>query len=147
MMDKIIDDMKNLGKLLIPYNYPKAPYSDENDISILKTREITVDGYEIVVHYSIADYDKYFQESIQIYGLNCPFLPFNVVCKIAKKFLGDKELALVEGFQNNRKIYCWNLFTNKEGEPINQLDIHKIEYCLYEGFQYAYLDVNQVNFY
>ena len=50
-----VEEMRSLGEQLIPYNFPRAPAEWEEDINLLKAREIIVDGYTVVVHYSKAD--------------------------------------------------------------------------------------------
>lgn len=148
-LEDVIDNMRALGDLLIPHNYPKAPLlsTSEDDLAILKEREITVDGYPIFLHYQKADYDTHLMETIQIYGKNSPFLPFNLVCKLAKRFLGSHHLSLVEIFKENRKIYIWSVCVDKRGRPIPFPFEEEIEDCEFEGFNYSYMQPNQIYFY
>jgi hypothetical protein len=141
-----VREMRGLGDVLVPYNFPKAPAEWEDTINILKAREITVDGYTAVVHYSKGDYDDHYLETLQILGKNSPFLPFHVVCKLAKSFLGEHELSLVEIFRENRKIYCWTLTVDMTGKPIPSPFEGDVEKCNYEGFEYGMLQPDQVNF-
>lgn len=141
-----ITEMRNLGEVLVPYNYPLAPAEWESDINILKMREITVDGYTVVAHYSKADYETHYLETLQLLGKNCPFLPFCLVCKLGSKFLGQDGLSLIEFFRDNRKVYCWTLTVDRDGQPIPNPYEPETEHCTYEGFSYHYMHPSQVNF-
>lgn len=154
MCDKKFEDhkieMRKLGEFLIPYNFPQSPPGDEDDLNHLKAREVYIDGYNLILHYSKADYRTYKLETLQILGKYSPFLPFSLVCKIGKKFLGEQYLSLVELFKDNRKIYCWNLLLNRHGIPIPGSlggdDDDTGEECTYEGLQYRSVSPRQVNF-
>jgi hypothetical protein len=146
-LDQIIEEMRAFGERLVPYNFPKTPPSYHEDLSILKQRSCTIDGYEIVLHYSKSDFDTHKQETLQIYGENMPFLPFCLICKLGKKFLGGHELQLVELFKDNRKIYCWSVSLDDRGRPIPSPYEVKYEECVYEGFNYSYMTPDQVDFY
>ncbi len=78
----VINEMTNLGNFLVPYTYPIVSLNDEKDVKILKYRELVVDGYELSIIYSKADYGEHYMEVVQVEGLLAPFLPFNLVCKI-----------------------------------------------------------------
>jgi hypothetical protein len=137
-----------MGDMLVPYNFPLGDPNVEDDINPLKTTEVVVDGYPIVVHYSKADYGSHYLITFQVLGQNAPFLPFNVVVKLAKKFLGSKDLSLVELLKDNRKIYCWTVTMTKEGESMLLLqDEEDSEHCIYEGFEYVYMRPDKVSFY
>lgn len=146
-LDEIVDNMRKLGEMLIPYNFPLAPITLEDDLAIFKERETVVDGYPIILHYQKSDYQKHFMETLQIYGKSSPFLPFNLVCKLAKRFLGSKHLSLVEIFKNNRKIYIWSVCVDKEGQAISSPYDTETEDCQFEGLNYLYMQPNQVNFF
>jgi hypothetical protein len=105
--------MKAMADLLIPHTFPKVSFEDEKEIVLFKEKIITIDGYEILLCFSRADYGKHFLESLQIQSYLTPFLPFNLVCKIAKEFLGKKNLSYIEFLRNNRKVYCWTIKTRK----------------------------------
>jgi hypothetical protein len=141
-----VEHMRNLGDMLIPYNFPKAPAEWEDDINILKATEMVVDGYTIVVHYSKADYETHYLETLQILGKNAPFLPFVLICKLAKRFLGEHELSLIEVVRDNRKVYCWTLTVDRDGKPIPSPFDQETEPCQYEGFHYSYMKPDQVRF-
>ena len=144
-LDELIIEIKNLGDALIPYNFPKAHPNLENDLSVLKTNECIIDGYGVIIHYAKADYDDHYLESMQILGKNFPFLPFALVIKVARRFLGNDNLSLVELLKGGRKIYCWTLLSDKDGKTI--ISPEESEYCIFEGFEYRYMDSNSVNFY
>ena len=148
-LDDIIDEMRTMGDRLIPYNFPKAPPPTEPEdvLAIFKEREAVIDGYPIIIHYQKADYDKHLMETLQIYGKNSPFLPFSLICKLAKRFLGPHHLSLVELFKDNRKIYIWSVCVDHRGRPIPSPYEMDTEECEFEGFNYLYMQPNQVNFY
>lgn len=147
-LKEIVDEMRNLGEILVPYNYPLAkPDSIEDKLAFFKEREAIIDGYPIFLHYQKSDYESHFMKTLQVYGKNSPFLPFFVICKLAKSFLGDQYLSLVELFSDNRKIYCWSLCVDRNDQPIPTPYDMEVEQCEYEGLHYAYMQPNQVNFF
>lgn len=148
-LEEIIEGMRAVGDVLIPYNFPKSPPPTtlEDNLTLFKEREVIIDGYSIFLHYQKADYDVHFLETLQIYNKNSPFLPFNLVCKLAKRFLGPHHLSLVELFKDNRKIYCWSVCVDDRGRPIQSPYDLETEDCQFEGFKYLYMQPNQVNFF
>jgi len=144
-LDDIIEQIKNVGDALVPYNYPLNDPRLEDDIHLLKIVETVVDGYDVVLYFSRADYKTHFLETVQIFGKTIPFLPFSLVTKIAKKFLGGHNLSLVELPGMNRKIYCWTVCLDTRGRPINSPYDGKVEMCDYEGFKYSHMQPDQVN--
>jgi len=146
-LDEIVIKMKNMGQLLIPYNWPMNTMGDEDDISLLKTLPTTVDGYEVFVHYNKSDHEDYYLETIQIFGQKIPFIPFCVVCKIAKKFLGVDFVYFFELIQENKKIYIWVICTNKDGVPIENPKQKNAEIMEYDGFKYRIMETDSVQFY
>jgi hypothetical protein len=146
-LDEHVRNMRRVGELLVPHNFPKVPAEQEEAIAVLKNRDATVDGYEVVLHYSKADYGTHFLESFQVVGKYVPFLPFGLVCKLGKRFLGPDNLSLVELFKDNRKIYCWTVAVTKEGTAVKTPVKEEGEDCVFEGFRYTYMDPKTVNFY
>ena len=144
-LDDVMDQMKTVGDSLVPYNYPRNNPHLEDDIHLLKVAETSVDGYEIVIYFSRADYGSHFLETVQIFGKSIPFLPFSVVTKVARRYLGGHHLSLVELPGVNRKIYCWTICLDTRGRPIASPYDGKIEICDYEGFKYGHMQPDQVN--
>ena len=145
-LSEIIDVMKGVGQVLVPFNFPRTSLSPEDDLAIFKARQATIDGYSLYIHYQKSDYDTYFVETLQIHGTKAPFVPFHVICKLGRRFLGSSHLSLIELYRENRKIYVWSLFTDKEGNPIPPQN-QSLEDCVYEGFKYSYLQPSQVDFF
>lgn len=145
-LDAAVLNMRAVGDILMPYNPPAAPDSEEV-LGVLKIRETTVDGYEVVLYFTKSDYGNHITEVFQVYGSNSTFLPFHLVCKLAKKFLGDKELSFVELFKSNRKIYCWTVNTDRDGKPIQSPFKIKLHDRDYQGWHYSALEPSDVNFY
>jgi hypothetical protein len=142
--DEQIINLKRLGERLMAYNYPLGSRSDEDVLSPLKMGTFCIDGYDVEIHYSKADYKSYYLESIQIMGKNNPFLPFVLVCKIARRVLGDEALSFIEFFSDSTKVYCWTRSVDKVG---NLLYPPQDDECSYEGFNYACIKPSEVNFY
>jgi hypothetical protein len=145
--DEQVEEMKRFGNILMPYNFPQVPQEEEEDVNFIKAREVMVDGYSLILHYSKADYGNHYLETLQVLGKYIPFLPFSLVCKIGKRFLGNKHLSLVELFRDNRKIYCWTLVSNRAGKAVPGPYQNEVETCIYEGFEYRSVSPKQVNFY
>lgn len=145
--DHVIENLRNTGEWLVPYNYPHAPQSSEKDISILKETEVEVDGYTVGIHFNKSKYNGYFLETLQIYNKFGPFLPFNVVVKLGCKTLGSSLLSLVEFWKEDYKIYCWSVCVDDRGRPIPSPIEEESESCEYEGFSYKYMDPSSLNFY
>lgn len=139
-----IKEIKRLGREMISLSYPKVTTEEDDILTPLKMNPLTVDGYEIVVHYNISEFDEYFSETIQIFGSYEPFLPFNLICKVAKKFLGTKHLNFVEVIKDGKKIYCWTTNLNKKGKAI--ASNVKSRNCTFEGLNYCHIDKGQVRF-
>ena len=145
-LDDIVKGMKSLGEVLMPYNFPKVQYTQEDEVGLFKMRNIVVDGYVIMLHYQKSDYSPNFIESLQIHSVKSPFLPFSVICKIGKKFFGCKHLSLIEIIKDHRKIYVWSLCTDENNNPIELPNKNDLEECEFEGLQYCYLYPNMVDF-
>jgi hypothetical protein len=136
---KIIKEMKAMADILVEYSFPKVSKESEAEINILKIRNICIDGYDLILHFNKADYEKCFINSLQIFSKFSTFLPFNVVFKIARKFLGNDNLFLYEEFATDKKVYCWCLNLDKENNPVkvslfgNEVNL---EECEFDGFLY-----------
>lgn len=141
-LDQAVTEMKGLAETLLPFTYPTVSFDDEQDILMLKQRQILVDGYDLLVCYSKADYSEYLLESLQVQSTNAPFLPFTIVCKLGCAFLGDENLQFIDFFRNNRKVYCWTLKSrngrllppDKRSKPGD-----------FEGFEYTLLHPGTVD--
>jgi hypothetical protein len=145
MLDLHVKEMKALAKRLAKYSFPTVSPKDELDISCLKQREITVDGYELIVYFNECRHKDEEMQTVQVFGRYFTFLPFSVVCKVASLFLGTKNLSLVETMQAERKIYVWSVH-RKDGElkcsPVDTLAVRK-----YDGLEFAQIDHKQVRFF
>lgn len=146
-LDEIVEEIKNLGDLLVSYNYPMAPKEWEDDIYMLKSQEVDIDGYTVTIYFSRANHGDSFQEVLHIMGgPKLPFIPFNVVSKLAKKFLGGSALSLVELLKNGIRVYCWSILLTPDGRPV-PAKFKNSEICEYEGFKYLNVDPKEVDFY
>jgi hypothetical protein len=133
-----IEEMHSMANQLAPYTYPQTSRFKEFEVDVLKQRQMTLDGYEIMAHFSRADYGKCKIESVEIIGVYTPFLPMYVLCKIATKFLGGHELKYSESFKKGRKVYIWAVALDERGRPIPLTD-PELERGMYEDFGYSYV--------
>lgn len=144
-----IRELKALGKILVPYNYPhKDSEAADEDLLIFKSRKYVVDGYSIVAHYQRCDYVDYYLDVLQLYGDYSTFLPISVNCKLAKMFLGNNELSLIETYKDQKKIYCWTVYVDRNEKVIECPTRSRDEMSsrTYDGFKYFYLPPNKVFF-
>ena len=151
--------MKALAHHLTKYSFPLVSQEDEEAISCLKQREITLDGYELILYFNRCKYADVYLETLQIFGKYFSFLPFSLICKVATKFLGDNDLSLVEVIHNkgnakeayvdqySRKIYVWTIYYDQDNNPIENPFASRLQASFYEGLRYFHLDRNQVTFF
>jgi hypothetical protein len=145
--DEVVKNMKSLAVMLMPHNYPQNPMAlFEEDLEIFKEREVVIDGYSVILYYQISNYEIYHLKSLQVHNKIGPFLPFNVVVKIAKKFLGTEQLSLIEVFKSNKKIYCWSVATDEKDNPVETPYISDAQPCEFEGLKYLYITPAEVFF-
>jgi hypothetical protein len=144
-LDENVREMKSFCNFLIPYSKPKVSQEDDDDINVLRIREISVDGYSLVVHYTKNEWPTHYVEVLQITGKYTPFLPFYLVCKIGKKFLGNKYLSYLDFNKEDRKTYCWTVATDKGNNPIPApyKNVSQSDDCEYEGLSYKCLNPSQ----
>lgn len=128
--------MKRLAEMLSQYSYP-VRMTDEEDIAVLKQREIVVDGYTIVVYFGIADYGGIVLNVLSLTSKYSPFLPFALLCKVAVAFLGNKELSFVECSKDRQKVYTWMTLVHKNGKPISNEYLSQAKPCSYNGLEFA----------
>ena len=130
-------EMKKMAEILMPRTFPIVNFEKERKILVFKQRMLLVDGYEIVVLVNKSDYKTYHSSSVQIRSIYSPFLPFNLVCKLAKVFLGDIDVSYMEFFKNGKKLYCWNVRTTPNGDILPPSQDAQLGF--YEGFTYSIL--------
>ena len=145
--DEKMDMMRTMSERLVPFNYPSAPVDMEYYIAPLKRCEVEVDGYSLVFHLNKAKYNDHYLETFQVHNKYAPFLPFQLVAKLAKKALGSHSLSLVEFYQGEHKIYCWSVCLDFKGRPISSPIKEKYETKIFEGFNYMYITPEQLNLY
>ena len=138
-LDEAIEEMEAVAKQLTNFTFPSVPPWEELDIDCLKVRNLVVDGYDIIIHLSRADYRDCDVESLEIYSPLSPFLPMYLVCKIGAKFLGKHDLKYAELFRNGRKIYVWTVAVDERGRSI-ALDETRTTRRGYEDFNFLTID-------
>jgi len=139
---KKIKEMKGMANMLTPHTFPKVSFNQEKEVLPLKQRKAMVDGYDVVLCYSKADYSDYFLESIQVQSCYAPFLPFFLVCKIGRAFLGQDNLSYIEFFRNGKKVYCWTI-KSRNGRSL--LPGSRSKPGSYEGFTYNILESGSID--
>jgi hypothetical protein len=135
-LEQHIIEMRQAAESLVQYSFPNVAPEHDQDVNPLKTRQLIIDGYDVLVTFCVADFKKYRLENIQIHGVYTPFLPFVLVCKIARQFLGSQHLSYEDFVKDNRKVYCWTI-RKKQGRiiPMNR----RTESDSYEGLTYSIL--------
>lgn len=142
---EMVRQARGMGEILIRYNYPLAPKSDHDVLAVLKITELMIDGYETYVQYNKSDYGNYYLETIEVVCKNSPFLPFIVLCKLAKAFLGDQHLAYLDYFVENRRRYVWNVAKDKDDKVVPGPYKVEMKDCEYEGLRYQSLPTDSVD--
>jgi hypothetical protein len=146
-IDVILEEMRSLGETLVEYNFPLKPVEYEDDLSVLKLREATVDGYGVFMHFSKSDYGDYFIENFQIFSKHSHFLPLRLVLKLGQKMLGSHELYLLEIIKPQGKVYCFMVTVDHNGKPMKSQYEADSEVQEFEGVSYRFMDPSNVKFY
>lgn len=150
-LDQHVKEMRTLSRQLVPYSFPKVPPQDEEALSPLKQRQLIVDGYKIIAFFSVCSYGDIELETLQIYGKDFTFLPFTIICKCARKFLGDNYLSYVEvdhpgeQNQNSRRIYIWTVYYDVEGNPMSMPFLKDVKDCCFEGLKFSQIEQGKIN--
>lgn len=142
-----LDRLLAVGEQLVPYN---SDTKLENDIHMLKTVEVMVDGYEFELYFHKLAYEGNFLELVQLSPSRTIFLPFNVVVKVARKALGGHHLSFVQYFDRNgsHRIYCWSVYRDQRGRPLPYPFSKKnSEHRVFDGVEYDQLDPKELNIY
>ncbi len=129
-----IKEMKAMAEMLMSHTFPVVDFERERQILVFKQRTIVVDGYELIISVNKSNYNTYHSLFIQIQSVYSPFLPFNLICNLAKAFLGDINVSYVDFFRDGKKLYCWNIRTTPNGEILPPAK--DTELSFYEGFTY-----------
>jgi hypothetical protein len=143
--DQKVEIIKKSAKFLCSMTYPKCKIGDDSDLVILKTTEVVVDGYDSGIFFSISDFGDYKIKVLQIWPLYYYFIPFNVISKIAKKFLGDQGLSFFEIWSNDRMLYCWTLVLDKEDQVINDFYRVNQKENFFSDFRYYSMEPGEIN--
>lgn len=138
----VVSRMKKMAELLVPYTFPLVKFEEERDILCLKQNTVRVDGYQVVLCFSRAQYKKYWLDSLQIQSYCTPFLPFYLVCKLGQFFLGSENLAYIDFLKKDKKVYCWTI------KIVDNQILHpgeKVKNVSFEGFDFCVLGPHSVN--
>jgi len=148
-----VKQMKGMAEILTEYSFPSVSPVDEEAISLLKQRIVTIDGYEITLYYSKCNYkNDIVLKTVQVYSRTMTYLPFRLLCKIAKIFFGSEEPGYIDmsdsklyGTPDSRQVYIWTVYYDKNGIiPFEKNPIFSDLFrCEFEGF--VYYKVNRKN--
>ena len=138
-LETLARQMRDAAVQMVPFSYPRAPASYEEFVYPLRMRQTRIDGYRVLVSFGIADHGHHMLESVQAFSCHGAFLPFSLVVKIGSTFLGKRNLSLMEMFQNRRKVYCWTVYRDTDGNPCRTPFKMDHEKCVFEGFEYDYV--------
>jgi hypothetical protein len=130
-LDSLIEDIKIANDSISP------EFISQGDI--LNGRIVEIDGYSLNLKFNRRRNGSVINETLSISAENHTFLPFNLLCKLAKKFLGQHELFLYELVDEFRKIYIWSVSLDHEGKPIATYFKNKYEVCTYDDFSYIHI--------
>lgn len=151
-LDHAVTVLKNMAEYLMPFCKTKE---DELDLALLKQYSLTVDGYDVTIYFSKEHHVKFDADNggekeecdlliLQVYSKHFPFLPFRLLCKIAVKFLGTKELALSESVMLGKKLYMWSVAFDELGIPMPLPPNVKVQNCVYDGIEYSHAPTTYV---
>lgn len=132
-LDSLIEDFKRVGDVLSPHQL------NENDDNVLKTKLIEIDGYSVLIKFNRIDHGPFFSENLKIKSEHSSFLPFHLIAKLGKKFLGKHELILIESFDDGVKVYEWAITLDKYGRPTPVKMAVYYEDCVYDDLSYKYV--------
>lgn len=126
-----IRQMKVLADRLTPHSFPQVSPVDEATLTVLKQRQIVVDGYDLIVYLNRCRHLDVDIEMLQIFGKYFTFLPFSLVCGVAGKFLGVTELSLMNithgSGEQKRRIHVWSVFY-RDGKVVPNPFVHRFNY-------------------
>lgn len=145
-IDELVATMREVADDCVPYTFPKNHPKLETEMSFMKTRHLTIDGYDLICYLSRSDYGEYYQETFQILSVINSFLPFHLVIKVAQRFLGSHNLYLTEVIKNNKKLYLWTIWVDKSGRPAEVKHQKFVQECVFDDVPYRYVLPNQMNF-
>lgn len=140
-----IEMIKKSANSLVWKTFPNCKMGDDSDLIVLKTTEVVVDGYACGVFFSVSDFEKYKIQVLQIWPSYNYFICFNVVSKIAKKFLGENGLSFFEIWNNDRMIYCWTLVLDEENNIINNFYKVNQKENFFDDFRYYSMEPGEIN--
>lgn len=123
-------EMRGLAEVLRDFTPPRHP--PDADISWMKQREVVIDGYRMVAHFSQADYGEIVSSVLTIACVRAPFVPFVAVCKAVGLFF-DHPATLYEYTRSGRKIYSW-MSVAKQGRLVD--NPHQGDAEDYHGFTF-----------
>lgn len=136
---------KKIADRLIPNTFPRCKLGDDSEISMLKTTEILIDGYDCGIFHSISDFDNYKIKILQIWPIHHYFISFNVMAKIVSSFLGKKGLYFFEIWNNEKMLYCWTLVLDKNNSEVSNFYKLKQKQCTFQDLTYNVINPREIN--
>lgn len=135
-LDSLIEDVKKIEDISKPSNIISQEQEDQ-----LKSKIVEIDGYTVVFLFKREIDGPFCLESLHLKSLHFKYLPFHIVAKLGKKFLGKHHLRLVERMVDDKKTYEWRIIVDRTGRPVEvELYDHiAFEECVYDDFHYTYI--------
>ena len=134
-------EMKAISRFLIKNTVPLVSIIEDQSVSVLKQRRLTVDGLDVLAYFTISAFANFEIHTFHVSSVLTPFLPFSLVCKLGRFFLGSKNLSYLEFFNGDRKVYCWTV-KMQDGKPVQTTK--EVAQGSYEGFEYNVLNPSSV---
>lgn len=113
----------------------------------LRDLSFIIDGYPVLAHFTKSRAGDNIIEYLQIQPTLSEFLPFNVVFKIAQKFMGSRNLSYTEVYKGGKKVYFWILSVTEDGKPVELEGLEDYEEMEYNGIKYNHVNSSQIEFY
>ena len=151
MFNDVVEAMKKTARELLPHSFPLVSREKEAEISSKKQRVEKLDGYVLGVYYNECNYFKHTLNSLQVFGKNFNYIPFDVALKVAVKFLGTHKLSLIEvpyrSEKCSKKIFVWTVYYDVDGLAVDNPfhSVQKLE--THNGIQFNRLNPSDVKFF
>jgi hypothetical protein len=144
-LEEKIDILKKSSKRLSEKTFPNCRPGEDLDLVVLKTMDIVVDGYSCGIFYSKSNYESYNIDVLQIWPSYHSFIYFETICKIAKKFLGNKGLYFFNMWSQNKIIYCWTTVLDKDKKIIDNFYGTESKEVVFNDFSYFLINSFEVD--
>jgi hypothetical protein len=137
--------LKKIATLLKFKTFPNCKFGEDFDLYTLKSTDVVVDGYACSLFFSKSSYEKYNIELLQIWPKYNSFLYFFLVCKIAKKFLGEKGLYFFSVWDKEKILYCWSVVRDSDQNIVENFYGEKETKKSFGDFSFTIVEPEEIN--